>query len=625
MRRWRRSDAIWQLLLLIGSAILIWLLAASLLTVAFSNVSDWIEPIDQWYVYVTVWRVELQNDTPDTITRLFLLATGGIPLLLGMLAVWGYFQLRRSWWRWRRVRPIGYDALPPTIERANTDNLGHSRLMDHKTARALFPGRTGKVIGMLSDGLLFDECFNTSGISLEFVGTRMGKTSRAITTISFWDNCHVIFDPANEIAPMMWRLLTARGRRVFIMTPVAKPLDAKGQPELWAPFVAHTNVLSWIDINDPLAEVHVSALARLFLEEEDVRSTDSGAFFSGNAETLLTALIAHVLWDTGYENEAGKRIIMPKDLISVYAYISSSGDKLREYLKGITEVSPSLLARQLAAPLADAHPETFSDIHNTLTVRTKWLAIGALADMVCGDDFRVTDICKDPWMSLFIQIPMNVCDTYPIVPRVVFGALMNAKIQTPGTTFPLVLTDESWMLKVNAIRQIVLNGGKYRIALHMLWQSMADMNRVWGADTRKSFFDGASWIALGPLGSVEAARDVSEACGSYGALAYSKGDNTSSQLGSGFWSRWSIGSNVNRHPVRRPVFFAHEIMQDLHRGVRLILRLKQPLIVGAAPFWEIPELNGRIDHSPYARFRRPENPWYRIALKRRKAMEETTL
>jgi type IV secretion system protein VirD4 len=282
-------------------------------------------------------------------------------------------------------------------------------------------------------------------------------------------------------------------------------------------------------------------------------------------------------------------------------------------LKYIRDHSSSSLARHYAGPLFDADHKTFSSIHHTCHQATRWLAIDALANMVCGDDFSITDIATDPNLALFIQPPMTVCNKHKGIVRLIFGALMNAKIMNPDETFPLVLTDESWLVRVEAIREIILNGGKYRIALHMIWQSIGSLDRVWGRDTRKEFFDGAAWIAVGPVGDVDSAREISEACGTFGALEHSAGDNSSVQAGTSLWGRWSRGNTGNRHPVKRSVLFLHETMQDLHRGVRLILRLPQPLIVGAGPYWEIPILRDMIDPSPYARVR-PEKkpPWWRL-------------
>ena len=53
------------------------------------------------------------------------------------------------------------------------------------------------------------------------------------------------------------------------------------------------------------------------------------------------------------------------------------------------------------------------------------------------------------------------------------------------------------------------------------------------------------------------------------------------------------------HPVKRNVFFSHEVIQDLKREDRLILRLPQPLLVKAAPYFTVKSLDGWIDDSPF--------------------------
>jgi len=509
--------------------------------------------------------------------------------------------------------------------------------MTNARARELFPSDAGKMIGIpLGERRpLFDECFNTSGISLEFVGTRMFKTMRAISSLAFWHDSRIVFDPAQEIAPMMWRFLTAQGQRVLIMNPDADPKDRDGNPYPWAPFIACTNVIGWIDTTDPLAAMHIHTIASLFFEMDSIQKTDNGEFFSGTAESMLAALIAHTLWDEGkpevivktshrwlsMDGDDHEETVIypaerpfPRNLRTVCAYLSLPDYELRIVLKYIYDHSPSSLARHYAGPLVDGDPKTFSSILHTCHQATRWLAIDALADMVCGDDFSITDIATDPNLALFIQPPMTVCNKHKGIVRLIFGALMNAKIVNPDETFPLVLTDESWLIRVEAIREMILNGGKYHIALHMIWQSIGSLDRVWGRDTRKEFFDGAAWIAVGPVGDVDSAREISEACGTFGALEHSAGDNTSVQAGTSLWGRWSKGDNQGSHPVKRNVLFLHETMQDLHRGIRLILRLPQPLIVGAGPYWEIPILRDMIDPSPYARVRPEKKPWYWISL-----------
>jgi type IV secretion system protein VirD4 len=537
-----------------------------------------------------------------------------------------YLLWLRFTWAWRlrsRLSTVSEDATLPEIERANTDTLGHARLMDDAMAHDTFPASGGKLIGRLGDGsLIFDECFNTSAVSFEIVGTRAGKTSRAVAMLSFWaipelrasdiaPNPIVVFDPAEEIGHQMWRMLTGFGRHVYILNPHPAPKDRFGNVFPWQPLIAKTNLIGWLDITHPLAELHVHLVTGLFFEDEDVKKSQSGEFFEGTSESLMACLLAHVLWDTGIR--FGRRLLsppLPRNLASVRDLLSLPADDLRIYLEYIRRHSPSRLARRYAGPFRSSHAETFSDIHHTVDLKTRWLAIDAMAAMVCGNDFAITDIRHDPRMAVFVQIPMDAALNFPTIANVIFGTLLYVKIANMGSTFPLVATDESWMLRSNALRQIALNGSKYRIAMHQLWQSRGDIDRTWSRETRESFFEAAAWIAIGPLGDVSAAKEVSEACGHYAAISHASGDNSSMQYSSSFWGRWSTGSNLSRHPVKRYVFFCHEIMQSLDRNVRLILRLKFPLVVGAAPYFQISELDGWIDDSQYARNRTERVPWY---------------
>jgi len=633
-----KSEDFWQYLLIAGAILLGWMVASSYLTVYFSNLSEMLDPWSWWHQYATQWWFELQSDEPNGRNRLFLLGTGLVPAVAAGLLAFVYYRGRRQWRLRLAVRSLDRVTAMPAVERANTDNFGHSSLMNQRAARAMFPAKTGKLIGQQRDGLLFDGVTGTSGVTLEFVGTRSYKSMRAVTMLAFWPDALAVFDPACELAHMTWRMMTARRRRVYIMNPDVAPTDDNDQPMPWTPLIAQTNVLSWINTSDPLAAMHIHTIAALFFEEDGVQKTQSGEFFSGTAESLLAALIAHVLWTADSPKDGPDRdeVIaslrselvngigfdaLPKklqnelietrmfswapppplyrDLIAVREFVSLPTDQLREALTGILLHSPSDMARRYVGPLVEAHAETFGDIHHTCNLHTRWLATDALANMVCGDSFDVMDITRDQSIAVFVQLPMTVCDSFPSIARVIFGTLMNCKIERAGETHALVVTDESWLLKARAIRQIVLNGGKYKVALHMFWQSVGDLDRVWDRNTRKSFFDSAAWIAVGPLGDIEAAREIAEACGTYGALDYSRGDNSSTQSGTGLLARISWGRNLNVHPVKRNVFFSHEVIQDLKREDRLILRLPQPLLVKAAPYFTVKSLDGWIDDSPF--------------------------
>jgi len=585
----------------VGSGLFVWLCGRPVATwLAQHGHWPWMAGWVYWGIWPTPWT--------RSVYILSFMAPGTV--LVALAAV--VSGTLRQWRLRSRLSTRSQDDRPPPIELANTDNHGHAGLMLPETARRIFPGNEGKLIGMPLNGgpPYFDAIDNSSGVSLEFIGTRGGKSSRAVAMAALWPDALAIFDPAGELAHMTWRVMIGMGRRVCIVSPDREPRDRNGELRPWAPLVAATNVIGWIDKTDPLAEVHVHTVTSDFFEEE-IKTTEKGEFFAGSCESLIAALLAHIIWDEGMLDENGHIIPpAPRNLRSVREFISLPGPELWAKLSDISKQSASKLARRYAGPLVGVHHETFGDLHMTAHNKTRWLALDALADMVCGDDFPMADICYDQSMAIFMQVPMTVCRNFPTLPQVLFGAMMAVKMVDMGQTHILAITDESWMLKVRAIREIILNGGKYGIALHMFWQSVGDLDRTWGRDLRGSFFDSAAWIAVGPVGDVQTAKDIAEACGHYGAIARSKGDNSSSQVGSGFFGRLQRGSNVNEHPIKRMVFYPHEIMQDLHRGLRLILKLSQPWVVNAAPYFEIPELKGLIDDSPYARPRKAPALWY---------------
>jgi type IV secretion system protein VirD4 len=158
---------------------------------------------------------------------------------------------------------------------------------------------------------------------------------------------------------------------------------------------------------------------------------------------------------------------------------------------------------------------------------------------------------------------------------------------------------EAVALITSEILEMIRDAGrKYRVAMHMLWQSVGQMEDIWGPGGRKSWYDNATWRAYSSVRDPQAAKDISDACGSFGAMAFSEGDNTGRQ-GGALNASLSRGRNLNRHEIHRELLKPQEVVSDLPAGEVIILGLPQPLRLKRAVWWERPELAGQIEDSRF--------------------------
>ena len=168
----------------------------------------------------------------------------------------------------------------------------------------------------------------------------------------------------------------------------------------------------------------------------------------------------------------------------------------------------------------------------------------------------------------------------PAIARVLIGAMLNAMIVADGrgeNQRVLFMIDEAARLGRMKVLEMIRDAGrKYRVAMHMLWQSVGQMEDIWGPGGRKSWYDNATWRAYSSVRDPQAAKDISDACGSFGAMAFSEGDNTGRQGGA--WNAsLSRGRNLNRHEIRRELLKPQEVVSDLPADEVIILGLQQPL------------------------------------------------
>jgi type IV secretion system protein VirD4 len=231
-----------------------------------------------------------------------------------------------------------------------------------------------------------------------------------------------------------------------------------------------------------------------------------------------------------------------------------------------------------------------------------WLTDPHLAAMVSGSDFHAADISAPTPKTIIFHLPLDLQQTDPAVGRVLFGSLVSAKIASQTTNWALFLPDEPWVFgRAKWIETAIGAGRKHGIAMHAPWLDVGTLERIWGCKNGRSFwFSNARAIIISRLNDPAVARELADACGTYGVLARSEGTNRGTQAGVGF-GRVSRGSNVSIHEIKRPVRMLHELIQDLERDDLLVLGIGRPLPLKRAVWMDYPDLVDEIEASPYDR------------------------
>jgi type IV secretion system protein VirD4 len=533
---------------------------------------------------------------------------GGASLALVVSAVTG-----RGFSSGGRLRRIG--GAVRRVEEGVTDNHGHAAWMTMKEACRRFPGPSpaygGVVVGEAyrvdqdrqesfeplhrrtwgkggRAPLLVDPCMSGPTHSVVFAGSGGFKTTSAVSTILYWRGSSVVLDPSCEVGPMTREaLVQSHGKIVCFLDP-ERPEGAKR----WG-----LNALDWIDPKDPLAEMHVHTVVSWIFGETTGRENEEELFFRKWGRDLVACLIAHLIWT---ENPSAT-----KTLATVRTAVATPEAEMRKILRGIHTSSNSLMARHIAGSLMDVVHETFSGIYANANQGTSWLSVPAFSDLVSGDAFQTSDLANDR-MTVFVQVPLAALLTTPAVARVLIGALLNAVIVADGKGDQmrvLFMLDEAARLGRMKVLETARDAGrKYGITLQLQYQSTGQLEEQWGRAGKRAWYDGVSWRAYAAVQDMETARELSEACGNRGVLAYSEGENTGKQnrlMTFADGSR-SKGRNVNVHEIRRALINPDELAQDTRTDeLFVIARGCRPLRCGRAIYFRRPEMKGRVNDSRF--------------------------
>jgi type IV secretion system protein VirD4 len=587
-------------LLLFGVA---WTLIASLVFLFGTRlIGTFAHPFYQWWTYFLY-------APPNPVVALWLRIGAGVASVAVLVFAAALLFRRRT------VGPSLRQALfggTPQPMRGATDNHGHADWLSIAKAREVFPGPSAEFGGVVvgeayrvdqdrvaavafdpankatwgqggKAPLLVDPCKSGPTHSLVFAGAGSFKSTSAASTLLTWTGSVVVLDPSGELGPML------AGARED-MDHTVHQLGLRGTTGF--------NVLDWIDIESPLATTNVLSVVGWVCGGDPGGGwgKDKGSeFFEARGRAMVACLLSHMLWDPA----------MPatlKTLRTLRIGIATPEKEMRDVLKGIHKDSCSPFARDHAGTLMGLVDETFSGVYANADESTSWLANPAFASIVSGDTFKSRDLLGGK-VSVFLQIPLAALQSTPAIGRVVIGALLNAAYEADGEVNGriLYLLDEAARLGPMKILETARDAGrKYGITLQLLYQSVGQLERQWGREGKREWYDGVSHRSYAAVQDLETAKELEETFGTYGVMATSEGSNTGSSGKSFETGSRSRGANTSYHEISRPLIRREELMNDCRTDEAfVVIRGAKPLRCGRAIYFRRPELEAKSEASRF--------------------------
>jgi len=549
-------------------------------------------PLYQWWLYF-LYR------SADPQTRYWLSISAALALALTLGGV-GAILLAGPGSRFRH--PFA-PAVKPTV-RGRSDNFGHADWMSMREAQKLFPGGAqeygGVVIGEAyrvdqdkvagrafnpadrsswgkggTMPLLIDPCRAGPTHSLVFAGAGSFKSTSAVSTLLTWTGSAVVLDPSGELGPMLRAARQAMGHEVH---------------ELSFDTGIGFNALDWIDIASPLATTNVLSVVNWVCGDQQSGKDANNDFFASRGKALVSCLLCHLLWDPDIASSQ-------KTLRQLREGLSLPEQDMRQLLDAIYNTSHSTLARDYAGTLKGLVAETFSGIYAHADEVTAWLSNPAFSDIVSGSSFATKDLL-DGATTVFLQIPLSALETTPAVGRTVIGALLNCAYEANGLTNGriLYLLDEVARLGPMRILETARDAGrKYGITLQLLYQSVGQLEKQWGKEGKREWYDGVSHRTYAAVQDLETARELEETFGNYAVESVSSGTNKGSSGKLFEVSSLSRGSNISRQEMSRALIRREELMNDCRADEAfVIVRGARPLRCGRAIYFRRPELTAQV-------------------------------
>lgn len=580
--------------LLFGTAA--WTVIASLVFLIGTHlISQFAHPFYQWWTY-------LLYAPPDPRVILWLKIGAGVAT--AVVLVFSAALLLRGRTLGPSLRSNVLAGTPQPM-RGATDNHGHADWLTISKAREIFPGPSGEYGGVVvgeayrvdqdsvaavtfdprkkstwgkggKAPLLIDPCTSGPTHSLVFAGAGSFKSVSAASTLLTWTGSCVVLDPSGELGPML-----AGAREDMDHTVHQLGLrEATG-----------FNVLDWIDIESPLAITNILSVVGWVCGDGQVGGKDKGNdFFEARGRALVACILAHMLWDPAIPAEL-------KTLRTLRRGIATPEKEMKGMLERIHADSQSSLARDYAGTLMGLVEETFSGVYANADEGTSWLANPAFASIVSGNSFKSSDLLTGK-VSVFLQITLGALQSTPAIGRVVIGALLNAAYEADGRVSGriLYLLDEAARLGPMKILETARDAGrKYGITLQLLYQSVGQLEKQWGREGKREWYDGVSHRTYAAVQDLDTAKELEETFGNYAVMATSAGSNTGTSGKLFEPGSRSRGDNTSYHEISRPLIRREELMNDCRTDEAfVVIRGARPLRCGRAIYFRRRELEAKI-------------------------------
>ena len=139
----------------------------------------------------------------------------------------------------------------------------------------------------------------------------------------------------------------------------------------------------------------------------------------------------------------------------------------------------------------------------------------------------------------------------------------------------LFLVDEARMLGTMSLLETVRDAlRKYGITLVLVYQSVGQLDEIWGRHARSKWFDNVDWMSFAAVGHLETAEFIAKKCGTYTVETVSR-------------TRSSAGrSSRTRSYASRDLIMPQEVMQDMRADEQIVfVRGQRPIRCGRAIFF----------------------------------------
>jgi type IV secretion system protein VirD4 len=394
----------------------------------------------------------------------------------------------------------------------------------------------------------------------------------------------------------------------------------------------------------------IGGYVNMLLAEKPKAQSGGDQFFEGTTFKLLQGLLMYVLVvDFNKISQLAPGQSEPT-LRHLRAIVSKSEEDLKKLIGAICEAreprqdgwindpADRLFVVQNLAAFVTMAQQTWSGIAATVATDTNWLSTEAFARMVTrlspGKFHTVEgntplqetarqklhaekaalhfDLGELPLgnTDVFVQIKGDQLAANKGVVRVLLGsmfkALMDYREEYGGTPEEiardeaakknkrpvLFCLDEVDLLGyMSSLIEVRERGRKYGISLMLLYQSVGQLEKHWGKEDARGWFDSAAIVSFAAIKSIETAELLSKIVGETSVIV--EGSSQSSSWRDGILSkassqnaRLTLSTNIQKRALLMP----HEVREMRSDQQVIIVRGKPALTCGRAIFFRRPEM-----------------------------------